>query len=293
LSTLARKNPVGLIEAFSRAFAPGEGPTLVLKSINGHLRRADLETVREAARHRPDVVLIDRYLSPEERDGLAALCDCYVSLHRSEGFGLTLAEAMALGKPTIATAYSGNLAFMTPENSFLVPYEPAFVPAGCDPYPQGHRWAEPDVAAAATLMRTVYEHPEMARERGRVAAADIRQRLSTARTAEFLRERLQDIARRRHPPAAVAPVAAHVQELNAAERVAAETEELLADRITYKTPSRFGWPGRVLRTAVLRLIRPYAELETRVHRQHLRATVRLLQSLRALEKNRQAPPSPP
>jgi glycosyltransferase involved in cell wall biosynthesis len=64
-------------------------------------------------------VLQDGYLSAREKNTMMALCDCYVSLHRAEGFGLTMAEAMALGKPVIATGYSGNLAFMTAENSYL------------------------------------------------------------------------------------------------------------------------------------------------------------------------------
>ena len=98
---------------------------------------------------------MDGYLPSRERDALMNACDCYVSLHRSEGFGLTLAEAMALGKPTIATAYSGNIAFMTPENSFLVPWRPGRVPPGCEPYPKGDCWAEPDLDAAASLMRLV------------------------------------------------------------------------------------------------------------------------------------------
>ncbi len=122
MSVLERKNPLGLLDAFTRAFAPGEGPVLLLKSINGDKKPSDLERVRDAASARPDVIVRDGYLSAEEKDALTAGCDCYVSLHRSEGLGLTMAEAMACGKPVIATAYSGNLNFMTPESSYLVPY---------------------------------------------------------------------------------------------------------------------------------------------------------------------------
>jgi hypothetical protein len=185
---------------------------------------------------------------------------------------------MAQAKPTIATGYSGNLAFMSPENSFLVPWRPAFVPAGCEPYPAGHRWAEPDLDAAAALMRTVYESRALAEERGRRAAADVRARLSSARTAAFLRERLDDIARRRHP----APPAP--RRLAGAERETLEVERLLADGITYRTPSRFGWPGRVVRTAVLRILRPYTQFSARVQGHHLKATQELLDSVRSLEE---------
>jgi len=102
------------------------------------------------------------------------LCDCYVSLHRSEGLGLTMAEAMAVGKPVIATGYSGNLQFMNEANSFLVPWAPTSIPSGCEPYPAGGTWAEPDLVVTARLMRTVLEDPELAATRGRKAAEDIR-----------------------------------------------------------------------------------------------------------------------
>jgi hypothetical protein len=159
-SVLERKNPMGLIQAFGRAFRAGEGPTLVIKTINGDQRLNELEKVQAAAAGRHDVVIVDDYYSAEEKNSLLGLCDCYVSLHRSEGFGLTMAEAMALEKPVIATGYSGNLDFMTPENSFLVDYSRVAVPAGCDPYPQGSPWADPDLDHAAELMRRVYEARE-------------------------------------------------------------------------------------------------------------------------------------
>ncbi len=86
-----------------------------------------------------------------------------------------MAEAMYLGKPVIATGYSGNLDFMTGENSYLVDYE--LVPIGPDaaPYPADGEWAEPNVDHAAALMREVFENPAGARQRGERAAADIRQ----------------------------------------------------------------------------------------------------------------------
>ncbi len=99
LSTVQRKNPVGLIEAFKLAFAPGEGPQLLIKTINAPLRPLAEEELLWAAHGRSDIHVVDRSLSGEEMAGLMAACDCYVSLHRAEGFGLTMAEAMAIGKP--------------------------------------------------------------------------------------------------------------------------------------------------------------------------------------------------
>lgn len=196
-SVLERKNPVGLIEAFSRAFQPGEGPALVIKTINGDKRTRELEKLRYAARHRPDITLLDGYLSAIENSTLTAQADCYVSLHRSEGFGLTIAEAMALGKPTIATAYSGNLEFTTADNSYLCPFQRVQVGPEKEPYPADALWSEPDIDAAARLLRHVYTNQSEARDRGRRAAEDIRECHSPERAGPIIRDRLAKIRRRR------------------------------------------------------------------------------------------------
>jgi len=174
LSTVERKNPWGLVDAFQAAFSPGEGPLLVIKSINADRRPDQAERLRLLVTGSPDILLLESYLGAEDRDALVALCHCYVSLHRSEGLGLTMAEAMAFGKPVIATGYSGNLEFMTEANSFLVPWTPASIPARCEPYPPGSTWAEPDLQAAARLMRQVLDDPELAESHGRQAAEDVR-----------------------------------------------------------------------------------------------------------------------
>ena len=296
LSEIERKNPIGTIQAFRRAFTPGEGPTLVLKSINGALARIAVEEVRAAIGDRPDIILKDEYLPARERDALVGHCDCYVSLHRAEGFGLTLVEAMALGKPTIATGYSGNLAFMTKENSLLVPWRPAFVPPGCRAYREGDRWAEPDIAEAAALMRAVVDNPILAREKGERARADVTRQLAPERTAAFLRERLAaiEVLRRPEPlPDPVpepAPVVAEpppfapllAARLENAERELAEAQRMVCEGIPFETPSRFGWPGRLLRTVVMRLLRPYAQFEARTQLNHLRSTAEILASLREI-----------
>lgn len=194
-STLERKNPLGLVEAFKRAFRAGEGPMLLIKSINGDKRLPELERLRAALADRSDIRVVDEYVSAREKESLMATCDCYVSLHRSEGFGLTMAEAMAYGKPVIATAYSGNLTFMTEANSYLVPYKITRVPPGCEPYPVGAKWADPDIEAAASLMRHVYEDRAEARERGAKGCEDILTRHDPARAAEFVASRFEEIQR--------------------------------------------------------------------------------------------------
>jgi glycosyltransferase involved in cell wall biosynthesis len=188
-----RKNPGAVIEAFTRAFKPGEGPVLVLKSINGQERKPHLlEELVAAASRRPDVHVVDSYFSADEKEAAIAACDCYVSLHRSEGMGLTMAEAMAHGKPVIATGYSGNLDFMDDANSYLVPYRLVPVPEDWWAYAPGAEWAEPDVMGAAALMRRVYEQPKEAAALGERGRADILRTLSVERAAAFVADRLAD-----------------------------------------------------------------------------------------------------
>jgi glycosyltransferase involved in cell wall biosynthesis len=193
MSVVERKNPLGLIAAFKRAFEPSEGVALVLKSINGEQNFAALERIRIAASDHADIIVMDGYLGPETKDGLMATCDCYVSLHRSEGLGFTIAEAMSYGRPVIATGYSGNLTFMDEKNSYLVPYALTGVPPGCDPYPAGALWAEPDLDRAAALMRHVYENQDEARRLGQRARHDIVTHHSPDRTGEFITSRFAEI----------------------------------------------------------------------------------------------------
>ena len=149
------------------------------------------------AGQRPDVVMLEGYLDHDDKNALVAACDSYVSLHRSEGFGFTVAEAMALGRPVIATGYSGVMGFLNDANGFLVGYRPASVPSGTPHYPEGAGWAEPDLDDAARLMRQVAGDPNAARKTGEQAAADIARLHSPFARAGLIRERLADIESRR------------------------------------------------------------------------------------------------
>ncbi|MEP6809614.1 MAG: methyltransferase domain-containing protein [Chthoniobacterales bacterium] len=193
MSVLERKNPFGAIEAFQRAFQASEGPVLLIKTINGEKKPLDLERLKIAAQGRSDIAITDGYISAAEKDALMARCDCYVSLHRSEGYGLTMAEAMSLGKPVIATGYSGNLEFMTQENSYLCSFEFCEVGPDSAPYPSTARWAEPNLAEAAAFMRHVYLEQDEARARGRRAAEDIRKRHSPAVAGQAIAKRIASI----------------------------------------------------------------------------------------------------
>lgn len=157
-SCAKRKNPSGVCEAFVQAFPqplPG-GPLCIIKSINGSLYPVDLALMRHRWAHRPDIIVWDEFLSVEDRDLLTWRADACVSLHRSEGLGLTLMEAMAVGKPCIATAYSGNLAFMKEEHSWLIPSTRVPVGRGSVHYEPTQIWADPDTAAAAAAMREIF-----------------------------------------------------------------------------------------------------------------------------------------
>jgi glycosyltransferase involved in cell wall biosynthesis/SAM-dependent methyltransferase len=195
-STAARKNPRGVVEAFKRAFPPGSGAKLVLKSINAENVLHEHDRVVLAAADHPDIKLIDEYVSAGDKNAMIAACDCYVSLHRSEGFGLTAAEAMLLGKPVIATRYGGNLEFMTEQNSYLIDWEPIEVGEDAHPYPPHAVWADPDLDQAAARMREVFDDPERARAKGEIGHRDVAARHAPGVAGEQIEARLRMIYER-------------------------------------------------------------------------------------------------
>ena len=248
-SRFERKNPLAVIEAYRRAFPADEGPALVLKTINGDRHLQDLERLRYATAERADIHVVDGYRSASETASITAACDCYVSLHRSEGFGLTLAEAMTHGKPVIATGYSGNLDFMNHDVSYLVPYTLTPIPKGIDPYPVGAEWAEPDVAFAADFMRTAYENQAEAAEVGRRGQAHIAEHFSRARAGAFINSHLAGIWAAR----------ATAETTHARAGGTARAARYLSEGPTAPIhgPSRFGFLGRFSRRGLYRVLRPY------------------------------------
>jgi glycosyltransferase involved in cell wall biosynthesis len=196
-STAARKNPVGTIEAFKRAFQPGSGAKLVLKSINAENLPYEHDRVVLAAGDHPDITLIDAYVSAAEKNAMIDACDCYVSLHRSEGFGLTVAEAMLLSKPVIATRYGGTLEFTTDVNAYLVDWTPVAVGEDAHPYPATGVWADPDIEQAAELMREVFADPGAARARAAIGCGQVQEQHAPSVAGQVIRSRLRTIHERR------------------------------------------------------------------------------------------------
>lgn len=190
-SGFVRKNPIGVIEAFSRAFQHGSGASLLIKHVGGDEFPLELEALTTAARAHPDVHLVDGRWPAEQQAALVAGCDCYVSLHRSEGFGLTLAEAVLADKPVISTGYSGPLDFLDAESSYLVGHRMVTIGPGNEPYPAEARWAEPDVGHAARLMQAVRSDPAESAARAARARAGFESAHSPATAGRAMGQRVE------------------------------------------------------------------------------------------------------
>ena len=163
-SHVARKNPEAVIKAFEYAFSKSSqnSVSLVIKSINGDRHLNEHRTIEKLIEGDSRIIHIQKVLPHYENSALMHCCDCYVSLHRSEGFGLTIAEAMLIGKPVITTGYSGNMDFTTDQNSLLVDYQ--LVPVQMNSpyqYSKGEMWAEPDIEQAGEYMKKLLKKIRM------------------------------------------------------------------------------------------------------------------------------------
>lgn len=179
-SSIDRKNPYAAVDAFSKAFDGQDGVYLVLKFHSGGDDAAGTQRLLLALRSRRNVIVRSEKMGPDEIAALQACVDCLVSPHRSEGFGLNIAEMMELGKPVIVTGYSGNMDFTTERNSYLISYDIRPLERASGPYFPGYLWAEPDAGALAGLMRRVVDNRGEAGRVGAEGAATVRQALSPA-----------------------------------------------------------------------------------------------------------------
>ncbi len=271
LSVFRRKNPLAVVDAFTRAFDPGSGASLALKCINHEHDLPNHSRLVEAVAGHLDIQLIDSYLSPAQKDALTASCDCYVSLHRSEGFGLTIAEAMYLGKPVIATGYSGNLDFMTAANGYLVDYDLVSIGAGAEPYPADGVWAEPNVEHAAQLMREVFDDRGRSTARGALAAADVRRTHSSAAAGARMAARLESVRR--------------LHRGSTHNRLVVPSLRPRIARGPLAPPRSGGRAlGPLFRRIVLRLIRPFTAYQQTVNDEVLRSLEQLEQAVERLHE---------
>ena len=275
-SVAARKNPIGLIDAFARAFGDDDGVGLVLKTLGGERWPAEHAAVLAAAGTQPGVTVIDAHFATEDKNALIRELDCYVSLHRSEGFGLTIAEAMLLETPVIATDYGGSRDFVTAFNSLPVDARMVPIGPGNDPYPADGEWAEPDLDHAAACMRSVLVDRAGALSRAQRARAEVVARHAPAVAGRAMAARL-----------------ARVMQLpldGAGESPALDLDAVRARMATgpKAAPGSEGGARGAVRDAALRAMRPYTVHQRLVDEEILRVLQTLDERVQGLAAGQQA-----
>ena len=193
-SSVARKNPLATIEAYEKSFGKNNSEVLlVIKTSLSIEFPEEKQLLIDRIADNKSIIVFEEIMERDKLYSLMNCCDSFVSLHRSEGFGLTMAEAMYLGKAVIATGYSANVEFMNLNNSFLVKYD--FVPTGDQYYFSTEKdfWADPDVNHAATLMKTVVENPAETKKIALQGQFDVKKNLSPNKIGEKIEARLRYI----------------------------------------------------------------------------------------------------
>jgi glycosyltransferase involved in cell wall biosynthesis len=198
-SFVQRKNPVSVLKAFQKAFEGVPNARLVVKTQN---RDSVFDPVQVNLWDRvdaimssdPRIVVMNETLSYRDLLQLKAGSDCYISLHKSEGWGFGMIEAMALKVPVICTAYSGNMDFCTEDTAWMVDYEESELRPGDYIFVRkGSVWAEPYVEDAARQMRAAYDDPEARRAKALAAYDHIRENFSAKAIAKRYGGRLREI----------------------------------------------------------------------------------------------------
>lgn len=193
-SYTARKNPQAVLEAFQLAKMPQEQARLIIKVHGVQGNEAALTNLRAQVAKVEGTLLLEETLSRTDLMLLFAACDCFVSLHRAEGFGLAVAEAMALGKPVIATDWSATSEYLNEHNGCPVRYKLERIEQNEGPYPKGGIWAEPDLAHAAEWMNRLVCDRGLATQLGAAAKRTIQERFSPEQIGLRYRKRLDAFA---------------------------------------------------------------------------------------------------
>ncbi len=253
-----RQNPVAVIDAFRTAFAAGENAGLVLDCLNADSDQQAHARLCSAAAPHDGILVLDDDRSLAVARAVTSVCNCYVSLHRATTFGLAMAEAMWSATPVIATGYSGNLDFMSRENSYLVDHRLVPVEAGDAADSPHGGWAEPDVAHAATLMQRAFENREATAALGATAAKSIRRTHSPQVAGEIMRRRSESIRATGRARAAANPIASHPPALS-------RLPMRIRQGPRAASSGRAQSARRQLRRVVLRLMRPYTSYQQTVN----------------------------
>ena len=208
MSMASRKNPFGALQAFAAAFRGSEhNAELVVKISNAERDPEAFLRLQALAASCPGIHLLADYLDRASIYSLIDSVDCFVSMHRSEGFGLVIAEAMARGKVVLATGWSGNCDFTTPTNSLPLDYRLVALEHDVGPYRQGQRWAEPSLDDAVVKLRQVAQDPAMRHRLGQRAREHCRLHLSPAVVGAMQRQRLQVLHQRQGLSLTLLPLA--------------------------------------------------------------------------------------
>jgi glycosyltransferase involved in cell wall biosynthesis len=189
-----RKNPRAAVEAFRLSGLASSGASLVIKVQNAGANPRDFSALQDLVRDLPGTVIMNATLPRSDVYALEAACDCFVSLHRAEGFGLAVAECMYLGKPVISTNWSATAEYLNQDNGLPVRCRLVELTETHGPYVKGATWADPDPSHAAELMRGVVSDPARAAALGAAARATIEERFSPAAIGAMYRRRLETIA---------------------------------------------------------------------------------------------------
>lgn len=195
-SFVARKNPMAVVEAFARAFSAAERArgevALVIKSTTPVRPTPELDALRQRCAA-AGAWLVEGYWPHRRVLQLIAASQAYVSLHRAEGFGYTIAEAQALGVPVIATAYSATTDLVDVSHALPVRWSDLELAASIGPYDRGTRWADPDLDHAAAQMRAVHDNRAMATALGERARSFMASRYTPAAIAALVDARLRPL----------------------------------------------------------------------------------------------------
>lgn len=197
-SSAYRKNPLGVLQAFQQAFSADYNVGLIIKSVGPSHEYPEIRAmISKAAEVNPNIIVMDRSLSRSNMLGLVQNCDAYVSLHRSEGFGLGMAEAMSFGRTVIGTNFSGNTDFLTEETGFPVPYTMRPVEPHEYLWSVNQAWAEPDINSAASIMRQVVNQPNLTSKRAQAGKALIQKKFSPPEVGRAITQRIFELQSQR------------------------------------------------------------------------------------------------